>query len=86
MRRPQGLKGTIAQFVHFLAEEKYYKKKAYAFYDLCLGTSKKPYADHADYDPCPRPTAWARVKKPYADYDLWRRPTVWAQVINEFPT
>ena len=33
MRSPQDLMGTIAQFVHFLAAEKYYKKKPYAFYD-----------------------------------------------------
>ena len=45
MRWPQGLMGTTAQFVHFLAEEKY---------------KKKPYAD---YDPCPRPMAWARVTR-----------------------
>ena len=64
MRRPQGLVGTIAQFVHFLAEEKWYKKKPYA-----------------DYDPCPRPMAWARVKQePYADYDPRPRPTAWARV------
>ena len=48
MRRAQGLMDTIAQFVHFLAEEnntKPKKKKTKAFYD----SSRRP------------PAAWARI-------------------------
>ena len=49
-----------------------------------LGTSKKKKKPYADYEPCPRPMAWARVISTYCTCLQWSVNLNFAEIVTSF--